>query len=164
MASNRPSFPSLYNPQLVLDPFHASPRAKYLENAHDIYVFMLYWTFILYLPLFLFTGVSACLMLLLEPLRRVSTSTKLSVAIRRSPKDAEAAQRRYVVYGIGVLMLYCLAGMFLSILSTTVVGFLIAGVYAAARFRVSTWIPFVWALTQSSITVTSMCSLVIDIL
>lgn len=50
----RPSFPSLYNPRLEryrdCEQVHASVR--YLESAGDIFRFTLYWTLILYLPIF----------------------------------------------------------------------------------------------------------------
>jgi len=111
-------------------------------DVEDVYVFMLYWTFILYAPLFVFTGICASLVLILDPLRRSPSQHQqpedAQYRSKHIPKDLEATQRRCIAYGIAVLVLYGTAGLLLSVLSSTVVGFLIAGVYAVGRFRVST--------------------------
>jgi len=168
MASNSPSFPSLYNPHFELDSRRhgtIQPNAKYLDNARDVYLFTLYWTFILYAPLFLITGACASLFIALEPLRRVRTRVPSSVPEERTKAKApKASRKRSIAYGVAVFLAYAIAGTLLTVFGSTVVGFLIAGVYAAGQFSVSTWVPFVWALLQSLVAVTSMCSLIIDII
>jgi len=163
--ASRPSFPSLYSPHIVFNPSSVSPASKYLDNAHDIYVFTLYWTLILYLPLFLLTGSCAALLLAFESVRRERIPFSRHESDRLAKPSATGGTRhRSIAYSIAVLLLYGIAGVLLSVMSSTVVGFLIAGVYAAGKFRVSTWIPFLWALSQSLVTLTSMCTLVIDII
>lgn len=161
------TFPSLYKPHINID--HRNHDSIFIDNVKDVYLFTLYWTFILYAPLFLLTGICAALVLVFEPVRRSQRQRPWS--LRRSVEDppsqskhADRLHRRYFIYAMLVFLLYGIFGLFLSVLASTIVGFLIAGVYTAGRLRVSTWIPLIWVFTQSLITVTSMCSLVIDII
>ncbi|TFK73735.1 hypothetical protein BDN72DRAFT_893698 [Pluteus cervinus] len=61
--SETPSWPSLYSPGIEIlhiehrDPIQ--PGAFYLKTAHDTFVFTLYWTLILYLPVFFLCGLYA---------------------------------------------------------------------------------------------------------
>ncbi|KAF8584040.1 hypothetical protein K439DRAFT_1617024 [Ramaria rubella] len=138
MTSSTPSFPSLYDPRLELDSLRRGtmqPGGKYLESARDIYVFTLYWTFILYAPLYLVTA--------LEPVRRIRTVLTSSVfSARTKPRVVYQPRKRSIAYGAVVFLVYGVVGTGLTVLGSTVIGFLIAGVYASGRFQVSTCVPW----------------------
>jgi hypothetical protein len=195
MASNRPTFPGLYRPRFELDPsvlLPIQPNGQYLQNAGglssytpivmptdgalDIYVFTLYWTFIFYTPLFVITGACAALLLALKPLRGIH-ALPTTTNVKNNGKLTNALPKRAIVYGGVVFLVYIIVGTGLAVIGSTVVGFLIAGVYEAGRFQVSTyvnkpftlkdcshdsalcfivlrWVPFVWALLQTLVALT----------
>ncbi|KAF8527323.1 hypothetical protein JB92DRAFT_2783596 [Gautieria morchelliformis] len=166
MASNRPTFPGLYRPQFELDPsifLPIQPNGQYLQNAGDVYVFTLYWSFIFYTPLFVITGACAALLLALKPLRSIHALPTTST-VSNNGKLTNSLPKRAIVYGGVVFLVYIIVGTGLAVIGSTVVGFLIAGVYEAGRFQVSTWVPFVWALLQTLVALTSMCSLIIELI
>lgn len=152
------TFPSLYKPHITID--HSDHNSLFIDNVkgqsqdcqhimilflcilQDVYLFTLYWTFILYAPLFLFTGICAALVLVFEPVRRSQRSWSLrrSVVVPFKSEHADRLHRRYFIYAMLVFFLYGIFGLFLSVLASTIVGFLIAGVYTAGRLRVSTWV------------------------
>ncbi|THV03603.1 hypothetical protein K435DRAFT_817205 [Dendrothele bispora CBS 962.96] len=74
---NDPSWPSLYNPRSEL--FHiehtgpVQPGATYLTDAGDVFRFTLYWTLVLYLPIFAVFGLYAFFNLTFPPSRKKST-------------------------------------------------------------------------------------------
>lgn len=147
-------FPSLYKPHINID--HSTHNSIFIDNVRgrfrrllditnlnlviDIYLFTLYWTFILYTPLFILTGICAALILVFEPVRRSQRSWSLRPPTTIPPhsKRPDRLHRRFFIYAILVFLLYGIFGLFLSVLASTVVGFLIAGVYSAGRLRVST--------------------------
>ncbi|KAF5331316.1 hypothetical protein D9758_015795 [Tetrapyrgos nigripes] len=71
---DEPSWPSLYNPHSELshiqhqDPIQ--PGATYLTDAEDVFRFTLYWTLVLYLPLFALLGLYAAFNLAFPPSRK----------------------------------------------------------------------------------------------
>jgi len=164
------------------DSLRLTHAVQTLVLPKDVYLFTLYWTFILYAPLFLITGTCASLFIALEPLRRVRTRASSSTPDKRTKAKApKPSRKRSIAYGAAVFLAYAIAGTLLTVFGSTVVGFLIAGVYAAGKFKVSTcvaccfqsglqrafsdltdfrrWVPFVWALLQCLVAVTRSASI-----
>lgn len=61
-------------------------------------------------------------------------------------------------------IVFILWGLASAVLSATIVGFVVGAVYAAGDFRMSTWIPFTWALVQALIVVMGSYSTVTTLL
>ena len=112
----------------------------FIDEVHpeDVYLFTLYWTLILYAPLFLITGTCAALILALEPLRRIRTRASLASNGRAQSMLINAPRKRSVAYGAVVFFVYIIVGTWLAVFGSTVVGFLIAAVYESGKFKVST--------------------------
>ncbi|KAG0675478.1 hypothetical protein C6P40_005139 [Pichia californica] len=161
----RPSFPSLFWP-LGKDSndFHSS----FLYSTKDIWEFTTIWTIIF------MTGVytaSAGIFLITHYIRSYRHP-----AIRREFEDSEdiendielhnmnynhlyktkiSTYQHYFVNSIFVgntkmhiftILAYIFVGAFQGFVAGSVVGVLIAAIYDSAQFKVTTWIPFVYAL------------------
>ncbi|KAI5840060.1 hypothetical protein DFP73DRAFT_196229 [Morchella snyderi] len=59
----------------------------------------------------------------------------------------------------GVPFLYAILGGIEAAMSGTIVGFILAAVYNAGFFRMSTWIPFVWSIINVMVLLISSFSL-----
>lgn len=111
-----PPFPSLYWP------YHAKPGvANYLYYTTDIWRYTLLWTLIIYAVVYLTTSAFAVLM-------QLGKGKKAWQYVWMIPLGFA------LIAGVEALM----AGSF--------VGLILGAVYNAGYFRMSTWIPFVWAL------------------
>ncbi|KAI8985617.1 hypothetical protein BD414DRAFT_417091 [Trametes punicea] len=94
--SEKPSWPSLYNPLVELvplqhrDPIQASGR--YLHDPHDIFRFTLYWTLVFYMPTYVLCGTYAFFNLAFPPPRDLRKPQKT----RSNSRGAETIPlRRY---------------------------------------------------------------------
>jgi len=146
-----PSFPSLYNPSRELSSSYndagQTTGAYYLYYSKDIYRFCLYWTLILYVPIFLLCGLYSVLVHVVSKQRR------------RTP-------RRYRVSGLVFLVPvgYLCAGLLFGAISSAVVGYSLAAVYSVGLFSMSTWVPLLWSLVVTLVTIMGSYSTIITIL
>ncbi|KAG8930681.1 hypothetical protein FRC02_003783 [Tulasnella sp. 418] len=139
-----PPFPSLYNPRheflkRLHDNSDPPPGTYYLYKSEDIFRFTLYWTFILYCPIFLIAGSYALL---------IHTFTKRHVSI----------------FSLLTPVLYLVVSLFWASIGAAIIGYVLAAVYSVGLFSMSTWVPFLWALVLTLVTVMSSYSTIITIL
>ncbi|KAF2423094.1 integral membrane protein [Tothia fuscella] len=108
-------------------PFPVSgPQATYLYHATDIWRFTVLWTLLFYAAVHLAAAGYAIIV----------------------------QWKNWKVIWI-VPVVYVVIGGIEAFLAGSVVGGLIGGVYNAGYFRMSTWIPFVWALINTLILILS---------
>nr|GAT46978.1 predicted protein [Mycena chlorophos] len=228
-----PSWPSLYNPgvELLNIPHHLpmQPAGKYLVHPKDVFRFTLYWTLVLYTPVFLLCGVYAFMNLTFPPAKtrrgrgrkgkeaaalpmcpltprspyahpisprtsavpniNILPSTPISAALpsptatnRKHPSNSSSVNtpllrpvasslparhnrvRSRTTFALLVLLAFLTLSVVGAVLSAAIVGFAVAGVYQSAKFAVSTWVPFVWALITTLVGLLSVWPSVIDII
>ncbi|KAF7345467.1 hypothetical protein MVEN_01564800 [Mycena venus] len=183
-----PSWPSLYNPgiELLRIPHHdpVQPGGAYLSRPFDIFRFTLYWTLIFYTPIFLFCGLYAFFNLTFPPTRRPTLSRRetsddassypltllpysprdTSAPLLRPPKPKPNQGRSRTTFALLVLLAFLSLSIAGALLSSAIVGFILAGVYKLANFNLSTWIPFLWALISVLVGLLSVWPSVIDII
>ncbi|KAF8998102.1 hypothetical protein BDQ17DRAFT_1544121 [Cyathus striatus] len=183
MASKQPSWPSLYNPGLeILHLAHRDaiqPEGHYLHRAKDIFIFTLFWTLLFYMPIFFVTGMYAFWNYTFPPSKSSVVVSKLvretpipltPLYVRRSvlpppPKPPRVNERRSrLAFALIVLFLFLGLGLAGAIVSSAVLGFATAGLYKAADFHMSTWIPFLLAVTQVVVGLLSVWPSIIDII
>ncbi|KAJ7760184.1 hypothetical protein B0H14DRAFT_3116937 [Mycena olivaceomarginata] len=174
------SWPSLYNPGIELlhivhhDP--VQPGGAYLSHPFDIFRFTLYWTLIFYTPIFLCCGLYAFINLTppkptthhpthsrpccYAPTPRADTAAPLL----RPPKPKPNEGRSRTTFALLVLLAFLLLSVAGALLSSAIIGFILAGVYKLAKFNLSTWIPFLWALISVLVGILSVWPSVIDII
>ncbi|TID14545.1 integral membrane protein [Venturia nashicola] len=103
-----------------------SGRASYLYHATDIWRFTVLWTLLFYGAVHL------------------SAAGYAMIIGRKNWK---------VIWIVPVV--YVLIGGTEAVIAGSIVGGLIGGVYNAGYFRMSTWIPFVWALINTLVLILS---------
>ncbi|KIY44986.1 hypothetical protein FISHEDRAFT_50220 [Fistulina hepatica ATCC 64428] len=192
----RPPWPSLYNPGLeLLNVAGGEPEARggvYLSKANDVFVFTLYWTFIFYIPAFIFCGLYAFFNITFPPanhnddyprydsvpepayslpLLRISsaaTQHTSSAEFYQSPQRYQSPKmnerRSRVTFGLLILLLFFLSSLAGAVITSLVVGYVLAGLYSAAKYHLSTWMPFVFSALAVCISMTSIWPSIIDII
>ncbi|KIM88247.1 hypothetical protein PILCRDRAFT_251586 [Piloderma croceum F 1598] len=158
--SSSPSWPSLYNPALEIDGITGKQPVQigghYLYKPEDIFRFTLYWTLIFHIPLFFLCGIYAFLNLTFPPSRHAVKSYSASSAslerpptpqprTRLTPPRANEGRSR-LTFAIIVLLVFLALSVTNAVIGATVVGFVLAGLYKAAQYNMSTWVPFVWSI------------------
>ncbi|KAH8671931.1 hypothetical protein BGZ60DRAFT_527369 [Tricladium varicosporioides] len=124
-----PPFPSLYWP------YKAKPGvANYLYYSFDIWRHTLLWTLIVYAVFHLTVAAWAVLMQL--------------------GKGKNAWK-----YVWAIPMVYILLAGIEALLAGSIVGLILAAVYNAGYFRMSTWIPFIWSLINVLVLILSSFSI-----
>lgn len=91
---------------------------SYLYYTYDIWKFTVYWSLIFYGAFYLSASVWA------------------------------AINHRKFIHSIWIITLYAFVGSVQAFISGTVVGIIVAEIYAAGNFSMSTWIPFIWGAIQ----------------
>jgi hypothetical protein len=160
-----PSWPHLYDPSLeILQISHHAPvqlGAFYLYRANgerhpvlrsrfnhlpvpDIFRFTLYWTLIFYTPLFLVCGTYAFLNLSFSPTSRPAQSSYPMLpsapsgrSFRRTPARTNKGRSR-IASALLVLAIFLVCGFAGAVIGSAVMGFVLAGLYRAGRFNMST--------------------------
>jgi hypothetical protein len=165
---NTPPWPSLYNPGLeILHIPHRrpiQPGGAYLYDANgqfhwhlfwhevissistaDIFRFTLYWTLILYTPMFLVCGTYAFLNLSFPPSRHPHEfSYPLSSLPPKSPTSASVFQpvpnerRARLMLTVLVLLTYMALGVAAAVVGSAIMGFVLFGFFKAAKYNMST--------------------------
>ncbi|KDQ19057.1 hypothetical protein BOTBODRAFT_52241 [Botryobasidium botryosum FD-172 SS1] len=105
--------------------FRDEHGSHFLYKSSDIFRFTLYWTMIFYLSMYAFCGAWALI-------------------ARRKPPGLGSAF---------VFLAFVFVGMFLAVLGSVVIGYVLAAVYSVGNFNVSTWVPFQWALIQTLVSI-----------
>ncbi|KAI9047930.1 hypothetical protein LZ554_007732 [Drepanopeziza brunnea f. sp. 'monogermtubi'] len=124
-----PSFPSLYWP------FKAAPGvANYLYHTFDIWRFTLLWTLIIYAGCHVVVVVYAVLM-------QLGKGKKAWKYVWTFP------------------IIYCATAGVEALLAGSLVGLILGALYNAGYFRMSTWFPFIWGLTNVLVLITSSFSI-----
>ncbi|KAJ7231715.1 hypothetical protein B0H12DRAFT_1029345 [Mycena haematopus] len=182
-----PPWPSLYDPgiELLRIPHHdpVQPGGAYLSRPIDIFRFTLYWNLIFYTPIFLCCGLYAFFNLTFPPTRRSSVRRRetsddasypltllpyspheTTVPLLRPPKRKLNRGRSRTTFALLVLLAFLSLSIAGAFLSSAIIGFILAGVYKLAKFNLSTWIPFVWALISVLVGLLSVWPSVIDII
>ncbi|KAF7371119.1 hypothetical protein MSAN_00747000 [Mycena sanguinolenta] len=187
LSENDPPWPSLYDPgiELLNIPHHEAVQlgGAYLTHPIDIFRFTLYWNLIFYTPIFLCCGLYAFFNLTFPPTRRPSASRRetsddasypltllpyspreTTAPLLRPPKPKPNQGRSRTTFALLVLLAFLLLSIAGAALNSAILGFVLAGVYKLAKFNLSTWIPFVWALISVLVGLLSVWPSVIDII
>ncbi|TRM65446.1 hypothetical protein BD626DRAFT_488808 [Schizophyllum amplum] len=176
-------WPSLYDPGLEL--LHLTDRpptqagAHYLYHASDVFKYTLYWSFVFYIPAFVLCGFYAFfnLAFLPRPARKGRThhytetsdnsyalAPLMGNSVRAPPRAPKQNQgRSRLTFALLVLFAFLALGLFGSVISSLVIGYVLYGLYQAGEYNMSTWIPFLCALMNVVIGFLSMWPSVIDI-
>jgi hypothetical protein len=163
----QPPWPSLYNPGLeIFHIDHRGPvqeGAYYLYNSYgacmessletvelhflvpDVFRFTLYWNLIFYTPLFIICGTYAFLNLSFPPLiPSISPSIPLTSLSATSPsappypRTKSNERRSRLSFAILVLFTFLALSVAWSVLGGAIVGYVLAGLYKAAGYNMST--------------------------
>ncbi|KAJ7302996.1 hypothetical protein DFH08DRAFT_794155 [Mycena albidolilacea] len=168
------------------------PDGAYLSEPFDIFRFTLYWTLIFYTPIFLCCGLYAFINLTFPPSRpshanapkraeaseaddassypltplllRPYSPRDTTAPLLRPPKPKPNQGRSRTTFALLVLLAFLLLSVAGALLSSAIIGFILAGVYKLAKFNLSTWIPFLWALISVLVGILSVWPSVIDII
>jgi len=62
------------------------------------------------------------------------------------PTKKQNPRRSRVTFALLVLFAFLTLSLLGAVLSSAIIGFIITGLYRAGKFRISTWVPFLWAL------------------
>ncbi|KAG9004021.1 hypothetical protein FRB94_002730 [Tulasnella sp. JGI-2019a] len=158
-----PSFPSLYNPGRELgDSDGLTKGAYYLYYSKDIYRFCLYWTLILYVPLFFLCGLYGAVVHVISKQRQSRKRRSLSPRERRDGTAGGGYRTSGLIFLVPVG--YLLAGMLFGAISSAVVGYALAAVYSVGLFSMSTWVPFLWSMVVTLVTIMGSYSTILTIL
>jgi len=186
MSHQTPPWPSLYDLSVELvhiahrDPIQ--PGGRYLHDPHEIFLFTLYWNLILHAPIFAFCGLYAFLNFIFPHGKQYSTSHPLLSINTASPEVIDPNQPSHIVrqstprisppkhnpnrtrvtFAIIVLVLFLSAGVLSATLGSAIVGYILVGLFKAAKFQMSTWIPFLFALSQTIISLLGAWSSVFE--
>jgi len=173
-----PPWPSLYQPALEISPIQGKDPiqkgAYYLYHSKDIFRFTLYWTLIFHLPLLCFCAVYAFFNLTFPPSRFsfksmyfLSSSSPdtpaTPLSIRLTPPRPNEGRSR-LTFAIIVLLVFSFTSVANAVIGAAVVGYSLAGLYQAADYNMSTWVPFIWAIIIVLIGITNLWPSVIDII
>ncbi|GAA95258.1 uncharacterized protein L969DRAFT_294229 [Mixia osmundae IAM 14324] len=104
--------------------YDPSKPGVYLYYPYTIWRFTVYWTLLLSGTVFLVSGITAFLFI------------------------GRGKSGRQLMAVIAIPVAFVLFGMITMFVSATIVGFALAALYTAGFLRMSTWVPFLWALTQ----------------
>ncbi|EKM50090.1 uncharacterized protein PHACADRAFT_105877 [Phanerochaete carnosa HHB-10118-sp] len=168
------------------------PRGHYLFHFTDIYRFTLYWTLIFYTPAFFFCGLYAFLNLTFTQQSRVrrylflaprkyhavSTSVDIPLKVRRAalspdlpegrrcgrPRTRHNERRSRLTFAMLVALAFAVCAVGGAVVGSAVTAYVMAGLFRAARFNMSTWIPFFLGLIQTLIGFLGLWPTVIDII
>ncbi|KII87172.1 hypothetical protein PLICRDRAFT_42820 [Plicaturopsis crispa FD-325 SS-3] len=158
-----PTWPSLYNLGIEIDQLQGhnptQPGGHYLYHANDIFRFTLYWTLAFYTPAFILCGIYAFFNLAFPPARGASYSAyayssypMLPLVPTQSASGSKPprtnARRSRVTFAILVLLTYLVVGLAGAVLGAAIGGYVLAGLFRAGHFNMSTWVPFIWVLIQ----------------
>ncbi|KAI6149188.1 hypothetical protein BKA82DRAFT_145733 [Pisolithus tinctorius] len=187
------SWPSLYNPIIDLiggdNAPPVEPGGKYLTQADDVFRFTLYWTLIFHVPLYVLVGTYAFFNVLFPPARGRLQSVPmnplpnlhpnsayttappashpsaetLSTSPRRVGKRLNVGRTR-LMFALIIFLSFVGLGIVSAVAGAAVMGFVIAGVYKAGGFWVSTWVPFVWAVIHALVGLLGIWPSVIEII
>lgn len=142
------------------------PGASYLHNATDVFRFTFYWTLVLHAPIFVLSGALAAFNTLhppsrppaptypIVPLTAIRSPLPPTPASRSSPRtrllrpgaggDAprravpKNVRRSRATVALLVLLAFGAAAVASSLLQSLVVGYVLAGLYRAAKYNMST--------------------------
>ncbi|RDB15907.1 hypothetical protein Hypma_003563 [Hypsizygus marmoreus] len=179
-----PPWPGLYDPGLeILHIEHHNaiqPGASYLYHARDVFRYTLFWTLILYTPIFLLCGSYAFWNLNFPPspryepsLREASSGTSYQLAsfstphvkpLRPQKLPRENERRSRLAFALLVLFTFATLSVAGAVTGSAVLAFSIFGLYTAANFNMSTWIPFLLAVMQVLVGLLSIWPSIIDII
>ncbi|ORX94293.1 hypothetical protein BCR34DRAFT_225879 [Clohesyomyces aquaticus] len=101
-------------------------QAYYLYHPTDIWRFTTYWTLLFFAAIHVAAAGWACLV----------------------------QWRNWKIIWVAPV-LYVVVGGFEGLIAGSIVGGLLGGVYNAGYFRMSTWVPFVWALVNALVLILS---------
>ncbi|KAH7918529.1 hypothetical protein BV22DRAFT_1024470 [Leucogyrophana mollusca] len=171
---NNVSWPSLYDPAIELVNSQSGPTrpgGSYLYEPDDIFKFTLYWTLIFHIPFYLACGTYAFLNFTFPP-HRVSHEETIALTSRSLERMSLLpmkpprvnARRSRVTFAVLVIIAFLFISLCGAVIGAAVVGFLLAGVYKAGGFYMSTWVPFIWAVIQGLIALLGIWPSVIDII
>jgi len=82
---------------------------------------------------------------------------------RRTPPKVNP-QRTRAVFALIVLFVYLVSGLLGSVVGSAVIGYLLAALYKAGKFNMSTWIPPIFAFIQALVCLLGVYPSVIEIL
>jgi len=131
-----PEFPSLYNPRRD---FHNKIPVQYLFSASDIFRFTLYWTLIFYAATYGLCGIWAGLI----------------------AGYASHRKKRRAMIAILAMLPFWIFGTLAAVVGSAVTGYVLAAVYSVGLFTMSTWVPFLWAIVLTSISIMGSYSTVL---
>jgi len=125
-------------------------RASTHYSRTEIFRFTLYWTLIFHIPLFFLCGIYAFLNLTFPPSRRAVKSHSVSSASPESPPTPQPGPRltpprpnegrSRLTFAIIVLLVFLALSVTNAVIGATVVGFVLAGLYKAAQYNMSTYV------------------------
>lgn len=127
-----------------------SPPCEQLMKLTDIFRFTLYWTLIFHIPFYAICGTYAFLNFAFPPSRRSITSFPLETVPNNppSPDPNQAGQwikrprpnvrRSRLTFALLVILAFLFLSLVGAAIGAAVVGFILAGVYAAGGFYMST--------------------------
>jgi len=190
---NNASWPALYNPAIELGRVASrgpmQPGGSYLTNSNDIFHFTLYWTLVFHIPSYLICGVYAFLNFAFPPTPVDKHSFPLAndhsdvsqpgdhpSAHAHLPESATTnpysrtkpprtnTRRSRLTFAILVLLTFFFVSLLGTILSSAIVGYILAGVYTSGKFYMSTWVPFVWAMIHGLVALLGIWPSVVDII
>ncbi|KAF9244187.1 hypothetical protein BU15DRAFT_42427 [Melanogaster broomeanus] len=175
---NNVSWPSLYNPVIEVGSELSSPvqpGAYYLQLPEDIFRFTLYWNLIFHLPFGFLAGTYAFFNFLFPPARPISDSVPLfPSSLASHPPSAPPqewtrplrlnAGRSRLTFALLVFVAFLSLSLLSAVVGAAIIGFVLAGVYTACGFYMSTWIPFIWAVIHSLVALLGIWPSVIDII
>ncbi|KAI0346924.1 hypothetical protein BDW22DRAFT_473146 [Trametopsis cervina] len=178
--------------QPIANRLPVQPGAFYLEDASDVYKFTLYWTLVFYMPAFMLCGTYAFVNLAFTPESRVRrylflSSSRYSAVPTRSdiplrhyrnkPDQLTAdqslavgrsrrpnARRSRVTFALLVLFTFTCCAVGGAVVGSAVLGYVMAGVFKAANYHMSTWIPLLLALIQTLVGFLGVWPSVVDII
>lgn len=168
------------------------PEGHYLYDPNDIYRFTLYWTLIFYTPAFFFCGLYAFLnltftqqsrlrrYLFLAPRKYHAVPTSADVPLKAyratlssdpldgvhqgPPRPRHNERRSRLTFSLLVAFAFASCAVGGAVVGSAVTGYVMAGLFKAAKFNMSTWIPFFLGLIQTLIGFLGLWPTVIDII
>ncbi|KAJ3555593.1 hypothetical protein NM688_g2488 [Phlebia brevispora] len=166
-------------------------KGFYLYDPNDIYRFTLYWTLIFYTPAFLICGIYAFLNLTFTPHSRVRrllflapssyaavvaaaadiplrpypispspTPNKSTCKARSKPNE----RRSRLTFAVLVALTFAICAVGGAVVGSAIMGYVMAGLFKAAHFNMSTWIPFFLGLIQTLVGLLGLWPSVVDII
>ena len=149
------SWPSLYNPAKEILSFKHGPptHAHYLYHPNgefntrllhvyriflcsEIFRFTLYWTLIFSLPLYFISGIFAFFNITFPPSRRSTPFSYPETGYENTVHRVTPRSR--LTFSILVLLLFLTLSLLNAVIGAAVVGYVLAGLFRAAGFNMST--------------------------